>query len=171
MTTVAYKGWDNVLTTWNTGTWDGEQSIDNAATASVGQAVLEGDAIVNVTGVSGTATLNDVFSTNNGLGSTGSIGTISLSIGTSFSVTGVSSTASVSDVFTTNTNTAVQMTASVNSATVSVTGTATVTVTGVSGTASVGNLKTIWGTIIPSQTPNYSTISPSQSPSWTDIAA
>ena len=48
MTTVAYKGWDNVLTTWNTGTWNGEQSINNAATASVGQAVLEGDAIISV---------------------------------------------------------------------------------------------------------------------------
>ena len=171
MTTVAYKGWDNVLTTWNTGTWDGEQSIDNAATASVGQAVLEGDAIVIVTGVSGTATLNDVFTTNNGLSSTGSIGTISLSIGTSFSVTGVSGTASVNDVFTTNTNTDVQMTASVNSATVSVTGTATVTLTGVSGTASVGDLGAIWSLITPSQTPSFSEISPSQSPSWTDIAA
>jgi|TARA_R110000796_G_scaffold40142_3_gene99581 hypothetical protein len=164
---AAFKGWSSSVTAWNDGAWNVDQAFTLTSTASVGQAVLEGDAIIAVTGVSGTASVNEVFTTNNGLSSTASIGTVTTTRGDNASVTGVGATAALGNVFTTNVGLA--GTTSIND--VTITGTAIVTVTGVSATASIGSLKTIWGEIIPSQTSNFSAISPSQSPSWTNIAA
>ena len=65
------------------------------------------------------------------------------------------------------TNTVVQMTSAIGTATTS--GDANVAVTGVSATGAIGVLGTIWGNIIPSQNSNFSNTTVSQTPSWVEI--
>ncbi len=55
--TVAFQGWGSSLTSWNEGTWDGEQSITTVGTTSIGTAAGNvGDSIV-VSGFGTTASL------------------------------------------------------------------------------------------------------------------
>jgi len=167
--TVAFVGWNSSTRAWNTSTWNTSPDFALTATGSVGQAVQEGDAVVSVTGVSGTGAVGDTFTTNMGVSATTSIGAISTTRGDNAFVTGVVGTSALGSFFTTNTM--VAMTASVNSASTATVGTANVYVTGLSATGEIGILQQPWGQIIPALTPNFSGITPSQSPSWTNIAA
>ena len=170
-TTVAFTGWNSVQSGWNTSTWDTSLPFSLTATGSVGLAAPEGDAIVGVTGVAGTATLGSYFTTNVGISATGAVGSATIKGKANVSVTGVAGTAALGSYFTTNTMTDVKMTASVNAASTAVVGKANVSVTGVSCTAVVGKLEQPWGLIIPSQVSNFTGVTPSQTPSWADIAA
>ena len=168
-TTVAFTGWNSVQSGWNTSTWDTSLPFSLTATGSVGLAAPEGDAIVGVTGVAGTATLGSYFTTNVGISATGAVGSATIKGKANVSVTGVAGTAALGSYFTTNTM--VTMTASVNAASTAVVGKANVSVTGVSCTAVVGKLEQPWGLIIPSQASNFTGVTPSQTPSWADVAA
>ena len=168
-TTVAFTGWNSIQSGWNTSTWDTSLPFSLTATGSVGLAAPEGDAIVGVTGVAGTAALGNIFSTNVGISATGAVGSATIKGKANVSVTGVAGTAALGNYFTTNTM--VTMTASVNAASTAVVGKANVSVTGVSCTAVVGKLEQPWGLIIPSQASNFTGVTPSQTPSWADIAA
>jgi len=168
-TTVAFTGWNSVQSGWNTSTWDTSLPFSLTATGSVGLAALEGDAIVAVTGVAGTAALGNIFSTNVGISATGAVGSATIKGKANVSVTGVAGTAALGSYFTTNTM--VTMTASVNAASTAVVGKANVSVTGVSCAAVVGKLEQPWGLIIPSQASNFTGVTPSQTPSWADVAA
>jgi len=170
-TTVAFTGWNSVQSGWNTSTWDTSLPFSLTATGSVGLAAPEGDAIVGVTGVAGTAALGNIFSTNVGISATGAVGSATIKGKANVSVTGVAGTAALGSYFTTNTMTDVKMTASVNAASTAVVGKANVSVTGVSCAAVVGKLEQPWGLIIPSQASNFTGVTPSQTPSWADIAA
>ena len=168
-TTVAFTGWNSVQSGWNTSTWDTSLPFSLTATGSVGLAAPEGDAIVGVTGVAGTAALGNIFSTNVGISATGAVGSATIKGKANVSVTGVAGTAALGSYFTTNTM--VTMTASVNAASTAVVGKANVSVTGVSCAAVVGKLEQPWGLIIPSQASNFTGVTPSQTPSWADVAA
>jgi len=168
-TKVAFTGWNSIQSGWNTSTWDTSLPFSLTATGSVGLAAPEGDAIVGVTGVAGTAALGNIFSTNVGISATGAVGSATIKGKANVSVTGVAGTATLGSYFTTSTM--VSMTASVNAASTAVVGKANVSVTGVSCTAVVGKLEQPWGLIIPSQVSNFTGVTPSQTPSWADIAA
>ena len=170
-TTVAFTGWNSVQSGWNTSTWDTSLPFSLTATGSVGLAAPEGDAIVGVTGVAGTAALGNIFSTNVGISATGAVGSATIKGKANVSVTGVAGTAALGSYFTTNTMTDVKMTASVNAASTATVGNANVPVTGVSCTAVVGKLEQPWGLIITPQGSNFTGVTPSQTPSWADIAA
>ena len=168
-TTVAFTGWNSVQSGWNTSTWDTSLPFSLTATGSVGLAAPEGDAIVGVTGVAGTAALGNIFSTNVGISATGAVGSATIKGKANVSVTGVAGTATLGSYFTTSTM--VSMTASVNAASTAVVGKANVSVTGVSCTAVVGKLEQPWGLIITPQGSTFTGVTPSQTPSWADIAA
>jgi len=168
-TKVAFTGWNSIQSGWNTSTWGTSLPFSLTATGSVGLAALEGDAIVGVTGVAGTAALGNIFSTNVGISATGAVGSATIKGKANVSVTGVAGTAALGSYFTTNTM--VTMTASVNAASTAVVGKANVSVTGVSCTAVVGKLEQPWGLIIPPQGSTFTGVTPSQTPSWADIAA
>jgi len=173
-TTVAFTGWNSIQSGWNTSTWDTSLPFSLTATGSVGLAALEGDGIVAVTGVAGTAALGNIFSTNIGISATGAVGSATIIGKANVSVTGVAGTTALGGFFTTNTMTDVKMIASVNGATAVTVGNANVPVTGVSATGLVTSIEEfpiVWGQIIPSQNSNFSAISPSQTPSWIDVAA
>jgi len=164
---VAFIGWNSSTRAWNTSTWNTSPAFALTATGAVGQAVLEGDAIVSVTGVAGTGAIGDTFTTNMGVSGTTSIGAVSITRADNASVTGVAGTGAVGDTF--STNVGFSVTASVNSASTAITGNANVTVTGLSCTAVIGELEQPWGLIIPDQNSNFSNIAPSQNPSWVNI--
>ena len=168
-TKVAFTGWNSIQSGWNTSTWDTSLPFSLTATGSVGLAAPEGDALVAVTGVAGTAALGNIFSTNVGISATGAVGSATIKGKANVSVTGVAGTATLGSYFTTSTM--VSMTASVNAASTAVVGKANVSVTGVSCAAVVGKLEQPWGLIITPQGSNFTGVTPSQTPSWADIAA
>ena len=180
--TVAFKGWSSSLTSWNEGTWNGEQSITTVGTTSIGTSAGNVGISVVLSGFGTTASLGSYQTTNTSSQLAGSIGSATVTGDANVTVTGFGVTASLGVVFETlngfsttsslgdiqTTNVGFSTTSSVGS--VTTTSSAEVSVTGVTATGSIGQVL-VWGAIIPSQNPSYSTITPSQSPSWTDIAA
>jgi len=167
-TKVAFTGWNSLQSGWNTSTWNTSLPFSLTATGSVGLAAPEGDAIVAVTGVAGTAALGSYFTTNTMSTSTGAVGSATIKGKANVSVTGVAGTSALGNIF--STNVGISATASVNGATTATVGKANVTVTGVNCTAVVGNLANPpWGQIIPDQNPRFLNIAPSQDPSWANI--
>ena len=99
-TKVAFTGWNSLQSGWNTSTWGTSLPFSLTATGSVGLAALEGDAIVAVTGVAGTAALCNIFSTNVGISATASVnGATAVTVGNAnISVVGVTCTAVVGNL-------------------------------------------------------------------------
>jgi len=99
-TKVAFTGWNSIQSGWNTSTWDTSLPFSLTATGSVGLAAPEGDALVAVTGVAGTAALGNIFSTNVGISATASVnGATTATVGkANVTVTGVNCTAVVGNL-------------------------------------------------------------------------
>ena len=125
-------------------------------TGAIGSVTVIADANVPELGLVGTGAIGSVgvVADSNviptGVPGTGAVGSVTLSIDTVFTVTGV------------------QATSAVGTATASAD--AGVPVIGLEVLGSVGGVL-VWGTIVPSQDPEYQELSPTQEPSYTQITA